>query len=71
VTKLLEDKQPGSEAGRRKAMHPEHELINIHFFVLFKILMTMAVNPIVFFDRTTCVYRVSQEECAILREGVP
>jgi hypothetical protein len=40
-----------------KAMHPEHDLISIHFFVIFRILMAVAVNPIVFFDMTTCAYR--------------
>ena len=37
-------------------MHPDHAVINIHFFVIFRILMTVAVNPIVFFDMT-CMYR--------------
>jgi hypothetical protein len=37
-------------------MHPEHDLIKIHVFVIFKFLMTVVVNPIVFFDMTTCIY---------------
>jgi len=56
VTKFHEDKRPGSEAGRRKAMHPDHDLINPHILVTFRILMTVAVNLIVFFDMTTCMY---------------
>jgi hypothetical protein len=36
-------------------MHREHDLINIHFFVILKTLMTVAANPIVFVDMTTGV----------------
>jgi len=37
-------------------MHPDHDLINPHILVTFRILMTVAVNLIVFFDMTTCMY---------------
>ena len=37
-------------------MHPEHDLVNTYFFHDIRILLAVAVNSIVFFDVTTCIY---------------